>query len=779
MPGPDRDRRTAADTRKEVIDKAISAWQKRRNRGATGPAWAPRRPQAGRLRSPVSPDTAPTPDAAQAPGTATGAGISGAPPSGDSSAVPHSLSSRTTLDGPDTRPPAVPAERDPTDQDPTADQAPAGTSDPADTTLPDIQPGSGENVTRTDEPTDSDSDNAPSTPARKPSGGIGINSATVVISKDNLPDFSDLPPLEDTELDDGGADAPEPAGATDSGTAKPAGAIKRAKPRGGGSIDGPTVAISSDALAEIAAATAAEAEAAGDVPLDTPSDTGPETPGDETADETEVATSAADADSEAGPDDSAGPDNDAEPDTGSKTAAVAAGAVIAGAVGTAAVAARGSDETDTATDSTDDTDSPDASERAAKQGSSETVDDAEVSAAPDSGDGPTESGTGESAESDADAQVVGDPETPDPETPDPETPDGESAAEETPEVADSADDAELAPVETAGTEADAAEDVPEEPDTAEEVVAAAPDTAVDGPVVDTPAGDAPAADATPAWQADTGEAGTAEEVAASEEPTKKFATLTAPGRDTGRDQTPRTDTKPFGESTTAELNELDKPAAPGMVASEAPTDRTPRLPTDSPAAKAPVEKLPRPSGARPIAGAPAAPPTAKEKTDGWSTTRHRPQPVGATDTAKSGGRKKWWLVAAVVAVLAIVGVVAALLNTNKSTPEVDRAAEAARTYGNAVYTGDLDTLRSITCGVKREEFTQWDGKEQQYQELYEQQKAANQLVRVNRVTAAMINDDGTANVQVEAVNTSRPTETEEAIIVLRKVEGDWKVCNAP
>ncbi|QHN25182.1 DUF4878 domain-containing protein [Gordonia pseudamarae] len=639
-------------------------------------------------------------------------------------------------------------------------------------------------MTRTDEPTDSDSDNAPSTPARKPSGGIGINSATVVISKDNLPDFSDLPPLEDTELDDGGADAPEPAGATDSGTAKPAGAIKRAKPRGGGSIDGPTVAISSDALAEIAAATAAEAEAAGDVPLDTPSDTGPETPGDETADETEVATSAADADSEAGPDDSAGPDNDAEPDTGSKTAAVAAGAVIAGAVGTAAVAARGSDETDTATDSTDDTDSPDASERAAKQGSSETVDDAEVSAAPDSGDGPTESGTGESAESDADAQVVGDPETPDPETPDPETPDpetpdGESAAEETPEVADSADDAELAPVETAGTEADAAEDVPEEPDTAEEVVAAAPDTAVDGPVVDTPAGDAPAADATPAWQADTGEAGTAEEVAASEEPTKKFATLTAPGRDTGRDQTPRTDTKPFGESTTAELNELDKPAAPGMVASEAPTDRTPRLPTDSPAAKAPVEKLPRPSGARPIAGTPAAPPTAKEKTDGWSTTRHRPQPVGATDTAKSGGRKKWWLVAAVVAVLAIVGVVAALLNTNKSTPEVDRAAEAARTYGNAVYTGDLDTLRSITCGVKREEFTQWDGKEQQYQELYEQQKAANQLVRVNRVTAAMINDDGTANVQVEAVNTSRPTETEEAIIVLRKVEGDWKVCNAP
>ena len=37
----------------------------------------------------------------------------------------------------------------------------------------------------------------------------------------------------------------------------------------------------------------------------------------------------------------------------------------------------------------------------------------------------------------------------------------------------------------------------------------------------------------------------------------------------------------------------------------------------------------------------------------------------------------------------------------------------------------------------------------------------------------MINEDGTANVQVEAVNTSRPSEQHDVIIVLRKVEGEW------
>ncbi|MFZ2240796.1 MAG: DUF4878 domain-containing protein, partial [Gordonia amarae] len=132
---------------------------------------------------------------------------------------------------------------------------------------------------------------------------------------------------------------------------------------------------------------------------------------------------------------------------------------------------------------------------------------------------------------------------------------------------------------------------------------------------------------------------------------------------------------------------------------------------------------------------------------------------------------------AVVAVVAVV--VALLLNSNKSTPEVDRAAQAAQTYGNALYTGDLTTLRSITCGPKQKEFSQWDGKEEQYQKIYEQQKAADQLIRINGISAAMINEDGTANVQVQAVNTSRPNEPQEVIIVLRKIEGDWKVCNAP
>jgi len=218
-----------------------------------------------------------------------------------------------------------------------------------------------------------------------------------------------------------------------------------------------------------------------------------------------------------------------------------------------------------------------------------------------------------------------------------------------------------------------------------------------------------------------------------------------------------------------------------------------------PGVKAPVEKLPRPAAARPVAAPvkPAAAVTgtgavagagtaagagaaAAAKTDGWSTTPRTPTTVGATASA-GGGKKKWWLVGALVAVAAIIALVmlvTSMRSANKSTADVDRAAQTAETYGRALYKGDLSTLREITCDPKRQEFTQWDGKEDQYRAIYEQQKEADQLIRINRVTAAMINEDGTANVQVEAVNTSRPSEQHDVIIVLRKVEGEWKVCNA-
>ena len=65
---------------------------------------------------------------------------------------------------------------------------------PANSTGPDTRPGSGENVTHR-RSADSDAEKSPATPSRKPSGGVGINSATVVIGRTASPDFSDLPAL--------------------------------------------------------------------------------------------------------------------------------------------------------------------------------------------------------------------------------------------------------------------------------------------------------------------------------------------------------------------------------------------------------------------------------------------------------------------------------------------------------------------------------------------------------------------------------------------------------
>ncbi|HMS74258.1 MAG TPA: hypothetical protein PKC61_03460, partial [Gordonia sp. (in: high G+C Gram-positive bacteria)] len=314
MPGPDGGDRSYADKRKEIIGKAISAWNKRRNPGATGPAWAPRRPQAGRLQtrpdpasltsgSPVPGSPVPETTTPQAPAGGVGgpdrpvttkpfasstAELPAQDPATPGSPAADPSSVRTEPDGPDA------AQEAPTQPVPAAAHL-----IPANSTGPDTRPGSGENVTHTEDPADSDAEKSPATPSRKPSGGVGINSATVVIGKDSLPDFSDLPALEDTELDDSGVDAPEaatPAAATPEADAPQVPApvtptpVKR--PRGGGSIDGPTVAISSDALAQIAAATAAEAEAAGDTPVvaatDTPDAEAEKTAEPETATESEA-----------------------------------------------------------------------------------------------------------------------------------------------------------------------------------------------------------------------------------------------------------------------------------------------------------------------------------------------------------------------------------------------------------------------------------------------------------------------------------------------------------
>ena len=92
--------------------------------------------------------------------------------------------------------------------------------------------------------------------------------------------------------------------------------------------------------------------------------------------------------------------------------------------------------------------------------------------------------------------------------------------------------------------------------------------------------------------------------------------------------------------------------------------------------------------------------------------------------------------------------------------------------------GDLSTLREITCDPKRQEFTQWDGKEDQYRAIYEQQKGSRSA---DPDQPGHRGDDQRGRHRQRAGGGrqhQQASEQHDVIIVLRKVEGEWKVCNA-
>ncbi|GAA1460180.1 hypothetical protein [Williamsia maris] len=255
---------------------------------------------------------------------------------------------------------------------------------------------------------------------------------------------------------------------------------------------------------------------------------------------------------------------------------------------------------------------------------------------------------------------------------------------------------------------------------------------------------------------------------------------------------PAEDTTEAGRPDDAVAPVVEEPVVEDPVVDETPDETEPISVVKAPAAEPedttpPVAADPDPEPTdlptekiAPVAAA-SAPSTADDAN--WRSDSVAPQyiPPATTSTkAAAVGRSRrvvLWVASIVVIVVAIAAVVIALVATRgePAKPDADQAADAATTYTTALSNGDLSTLRSITCGERKQFYDTVS--DEAFRQQFETQKANNELVDVRGVKAARV-DGSDAVVEVTAFNTGTPEKTTDVALRLRKDGDDWKVCTA-
>ncbi len=149
-------------------------------------------------------------------------------------------------------------------------------------------------------------------------------------------------------------------------------------------------------------------------------------------------------------------------------------------------------------------------------------------------------------------------------------------------------------------------------------------------------------------------------------------------------------------------------------------------------------------------------------------------------------QRSWgWVVAVilVIAALAAVAVLATVLLTRHSssltsTPDGqdDDVRAAIQTFDTAIQSGDLSTLRTITCGATKDNYVNQN--EQAWDETQAKVSAAKTYQVVSSVERVTVTGD-----HAEATVTTHPASAPQALTTrnfgLQRESGAWKICPAP
>jgi hypothetical protein len=174
---------------------------------------------------------------------------------------------------------------------------------------------------------------------------------------------------------------------------------------------------------------------------------------------------------------------------------------------------------------------------------------------------------------------------------------------------------------------------------------------------------------------------------------------------------------------------------------------------------------------------PAAPPNTAPKT---ATPQSIPPRLGVK--LPTSRQYNWgWVLAIVVIVLALAAI--AILGTvlltrhkiQKVSPE-DQVRQTIQSFDVAVQTGDLKTLRTITCGTTRDGYVDYD--ERAWEETYRRVSAAKQFPVIASIDQVVVNGQH-AEANITTFMAYDPQVRSTRSLDLQFRDDQWKICESP
>jgi hypothetical protein len=208
--------------------------------------------------------------------------------------------------------------------------------------------------------------------------------------------------------------------------------------------------------------------------------------------------------------------------------------------------------------------------------------------------------------------------------------------------------------------------------------------------------------------------------------------------------------------------------APGFDAKETAVIATPREPATEVFATPPVPPGPPTQAAMP----PNPPKTAT------------PQSIPPRQGMKlpTSRQYNWgWVLAIIVIVLALAAIAilgTVLLTHHKKlnvSPE-DQVRKTIQSFDVAVQTGDLKTLRSITCGTTRDGYVDYD--EHAWDETYQRVSAAKQYPVIASIDQVVVNGQH-AEANITTFMAYDPQLRSTRSLDLQFRDDQWKICESP
>lgn len=160
-----------------------------------------------------------------------------------------------------------------------------------------------------------------------------------------------------------------------------------------------------------------------------------------------------------------------------------------------------------------------------------------------------------------------------------------------------------------------------------------------------------------------------------------------------------------------------------------------------------------------------------------------PQSIPARDGAKpraSKNQKLGWVLAIVVIVLALAAIAilltVVLTKHHPKASQEDRVRQTIKQMDAALQSGDLATLRSITCGTTRDGYVEYD--EHAWQETYHRVSSAKQYPVIASIDEVVVNGRH-AEANVTTFMAYDPQVSSTRSIDLQFRDDQWKVCQSP